>query len=399
MVKSKGIVLLWLMAFFLIDVFAQPQTYTVILSMDGFRWDYSDSFPTPHLKEMAKEGVHARSLIPVFPTLTFPNHYSMVTGVYPDFHGVVGNQFYASDLKQNYRYNDASAADGRFYGAEPIWVTARKNHVKTASYFWVGSEAEIQRLRPDYWKKYSSTDTYEQRIDTVVKWLSLPINVRPRLVMLYFDYPDHLTHSVGAFGQGVKEMVIRLDSLVGVLRLKLSQLEVAKQVNFIIVSDHGMETTNPGREVVLDNFIKQEWCERVCGHYSFFTIETKVGYSDSVYIKLKNAPYMKIWRKADVPKRLHFGNNFRIGQYVVLADSAYTLRWQNEKMDMKGNHGYDNQNTDMHGVFYAVGPSFKTGLSMEPFENVNIYLVLTKLLGVNAAPNNGDMKLVDKVLR
>ena len=185
--------------------------YLVIFSFDGFGWDYIDSFPSPNLHLIASQGVRAKSLIPSFPTVTFPNHYSMVTGLYPDHHGIINNNFYDPVIKKSYLYSDLLAVqDGRFYQGEPIWVTAKKQNIRSATYFWVGSEAEIQGLRPDFWKKYNDGSSFEQRTDTVIKWLCLPESVRPHLILVYFNQPDHLTPLVSAFWCRVKEESLKL---------------------------------------------------------------------------------------------------------------------------------------------------------------------------------------------
>jgi len=281
--------------------------YLVVLSLDGFRWDYPDSFPTPHLDYIAHHGVKAKSLIPVFPTVTFSNHYSIATGLYPDHHGIVHNNFYAPEFNVTYRYQDTTlAADGKFYNGEPIWVTAEKQHLKTACYNWVGSEALIKGLRPGYWKKYSKQTQLSQQIDTVAFWLSLPESVRPHLMMLYTDQPDHLTHPSGPFGSGVRQMVVRLDSLIGVLLERLSQLKM-DNINFMIVSDHGMETVSDEKKIVLDKYLPTDWCEHVAGNHTFTMLDAKTNLTDSVFNHLARVPHLQVWKNKDLPKRFHYG--------------------------------------------------------------------------------------------
>jgi len=175
---------------------SQEKPYLVILSMDGFRWDYPEKVATPNLDSVAAVGVKAKSIIPSFPTKTFPNHYTMVTGLYPDHHGIVQNEFYDPESGRYYRIGDRKAVmDGTFYGGEPIWVTAEKQDVKSASYYWVGSEAEIGGVRPAYWKEYDGKVPFENRIDSVISWLRLPEEKRPHLILLYFDEPDGYGHT------------------------------------------------------------------------------------------------------------------------------------------------------------------------------------------------------------
>jgi alkaline phosphatase D len=388
---------------FQLSCFAQQndeRPYLVVLSMDGFRWDYADSFPTPNLHYIIQNGAHAKSMIPIFPSVTFPNHYTIATGLYPDYHGIVNNTFYDPDLKLEYNYNDAKiVGDSRFYNGEPIWVTARKQKIISACYFWPGSEAEINGMRPTYWKKYNPSIPYEQRTDTVVHWLSLPEYKRPHLLMFYFDNPDHLTHSEGPFGTDVQKMIMRLDTLIGIFMNKLKQIQIYNEVNFIIVSDHGMSAINNSKIIYLDPLIKKEWCEHINGHYSLITMDVKPGYSDSLFNVLLKIKHLKVWRKEELPKRFHYGLNQRIGEFVLLADSAYSMTWTDEKITMNGNHGYDNVNTDMHGIFYAIGPAFKKGYSQPSFENVHLYSLMAYILKITPSKNNGDFEQVKDMLK
>ena len=162
------------------DAGKPPKNYVLIVSFDAFRWDYTKIYKTPNLNKLASEGVKADRLISSFPTVTFPNHYSIATGLYPDHHGLINNTFFAPELNLMYRIGDRKAVENpAFYLGEPMWITAKKQGLKTASFFWVGSEAPVQGMQPDYWKKYDSKVTYSERIDTVIKWFPcLKKNVR-----------------------------------------------------------------------------------------------------------------------------------------------------------------------------------------------------------------------------
>jgi alkaline phosphatase D len=198
------------------------QAYLVILSLDGFRWGYPDSIPTPNLDAIAANGVKAVSLRPAFPSKTFPNHYTMATGLYPDHHGIVLNSFYDPASGREYAIRDREAVeDGYFYGGEPIWVTAEKQGVKSASYFWVGSEAEIKGYRPSIWKEYEHKFPYDQRMDSVIAWLQLPPGQRPHLILWYMDEPDHSGHYYGPFSEGTNKIIMYEDSLLGIFIEKI----------------------------------------------------------------------------------------------------------------------------------------------------------------------------------
>ena len=386
---------------FILTCFSQQhenKAYLVVLSMDGFRWDYPDSFPTPHLNRIARDGVRAKAIIPSFPTVTFPNHYTLATGLYPDHHGIVSNNFYDSTFHLTYKLGDRTTVeDGRFYGGEPIWITAEKQHIKTASFYWVGSEAS--GIHPTYWKVYDKQVTYEQRIDTVIHWLKLPENDRPHLVMFYFDQPDKISHGKGPFAPETRKMVIRLDSLVGVFLDKVRKLPIGKQVNIIVTADHGMSQVTDARKIMIEKYINLDWCERINGGNPVYFIDPKPGFLDSITQKLANVPHLKVWKKGDVPKRLHFGTNPRIGELVLLADSSYSLGYKGYKTEEGGAHGYDNQNSDMHAIFYATGPALKKGYIAPSFENINLYPLMAFLLGIKPAGTDGKLENVSGILK
>ena len=222
--------------------------YVVMVSLDAFRWDYDSIYGTPVLDDIADKGVMAVRLIPSFPTKTFPNHYSIATGLYPDHHGLVNNSFYAPDLDLVYRIGDrAMVSNGAFYGGEPVWITARKAGLKTASFYWVGSEAPVMGMQPDFWKPFDEEVPFSDRVDTVLAWLSLPERKRPHLVTLYFEEPDAVSHVYGPLSPETGSVVRSLDSLMGVLREGISKLPHAKKINLIVLSDHGMAEIDTSR--------------------------------------------------------------------------------------------------------------------------------------------------------
>lgn len=392
-------VILFLLFWLFSGSFAQDR-YVILVSMDGFRWDYSQKYYTPNLDKIAKKGVKAKSLIPSFPSVTFPNHYSIATGLYPDHHGLVHNNFYDSTLRLSYSISNRTVvADKRFYGGEPIWNTARRQGIKSASYFWVGSEAPVNDMYANFWKSYNGKDPYKNRIDTIVSWLNLPVEKRPRLLMLYFSEPDHVGHLHGPDSRETQKVVEQMDSLIGVLVAKIKKTPVGKKVDLIILSDHGMGPISQERNIVLDNHVQGHWCKQIEGHNPFYTINPNPGFEDSIYNKLKTAEHLKVWRKNEIPGHLHYGSNPRIFPIVVLADSGYCFTWGNKKPENRGAHGYDPRNTDMHGIFYAIGPHFKKKYVKESFENIQVYSIICMLLKIEAARNDGDLKIVEDMLR
>lgn len=396
----KRLLLFWLTLILSISAYGQDQ-YVVMLSMDGFRWDYPDRVATPNLDHIAQHGVKSHSLKPCFPTKTFPNHYSIATGLYPDNHGIVNNSFYDPLMDAIYAIRNREAVEnGAFYGGEPIWVTAEKQGITSASFFWVGSEAPVQGIRPTYWKRYDGTVSYTARIDTVIAWLSLPAPKRPRLITFYMDEPDGLGHTFGPGSPQVDSAVTVLDSLVGVLLNKLESLPHYHQINLIITSDHGMGKTFADKVIYLEEHLKEEWIDQYRGSNPNFNIYTKTGYLDSAYQALTRVDHIFTWKAGNVPKHLHYGVNPRCGDIIVVADSGWSVHWNNRgRYDEGGTHGYVPENTNMHAIFYAFGPSFKEGYSQPTFSNLDIYSIICRILDMKPAKTDGSIKKVKKMLQ
>ncbi|MCF8366130.1 MAG: ectonucleotide pyrophosphatase/phosphodiesterase [Bacteroidales bacterium] len=377
------------------------QPYLVVLSMDGFRWDYPDKAETPNLDRLLKQGVKAERMISSFPTKTFPNHYTMATGLYPDHHGIVLNSFYDPVEDRYYSTHDRNlVGDGSFYGGEPIWNTAEKQGLKAATLFWVGSEADVQGMRPSIWKKYEHSMPYANRIDTVISWLQKPAGFRPHLIMWYYDQPDGDGHDFGPDSPEIQYTVQYLDSLLGVFIDKLSALPIADKINFIVTSDHGMCDLSDDRVVMLDDFIDTAWLAEVQGNNPVWTIQAKDGFDDEIAEGLAKAGHIKWWPSSEIPKRLNYGSNPRTLDFVVVADSSWSLFYIEKGSYLGGTHGFDNANTDMHAIFYASGPAFKSDGFVNPvFRNVSLYPLMCKILNLNPAPNDGNLEEVREMLK
>jgi predicted AlkP superfamily pyrophosphatase or phosphodiesterase len=373
------------------------KNYVLLVSLDGFRWDYCKIYNTPNLNRLAKEGVKAERLISSFPTVTFPNHYSIATGLYPDHHGLINNSFPAPDLGLFYRMGDRTAVENpAFYGGEPVWETAEKQGARSASFYWVGSEAR----HPSYWKKYDESVTYEARIDTVIKWLGYPPEKRPELVTLYFDEPDATGHKFGPVSRQTERIVERLDSLMGVLRSKLSGLPEAKKVNLIIVSDHGMEAISAERYINLKSLVPDRMIASISGGNPVYLINPSTGKKDSILYLLNKSKGLKAWSKSELPSRWHYGTNLRIPEIVVVADSSWSIGTRPDGSSLRGGaHGYDNANSDMYAIFYAAGPSFKKDYKFKELNNVDIYNLICKILNITPAKNDGDPAHIKGMLR
>jgi len=400
MLKGKmilvGIVLVILNIGFL---FAQTNTeekpYVVILSMDGFRWDYPEKANTPNLDLIATNGVRAEAFIPSFPTKTFSNHYGMVTGLYTESHGIVLNKFYANDLGKKYKITSSE-----FYSGEPLWATAEKQNVKSASYFWLGSEAPIEKALPTYYLEYNEAVPFENRIDSVISWLQLPENERPHLILWYMHEPDAMGNKYGPNSKELITTVEYLDKLVGDFYHRIQQLPIAEKINLIFLSDHGMSEIHNDSAIYLNEYIKDEWFDQIDGTNPIFLFDAKNEYFDTAFTVLKEIPHTKAWKREEVPPRMHFSNNVRIKDFVLLADSSWSIWPSREKQVFEGGaHGYDNTNTDMHAIFYAIGPAFKVGYVNPPINNVDLYPLVCKILNLIPSNNQGSLENVIPMLK
>ncbi len=379
------------------------EQYVIMLSLDGCRWDYPQIAEMPHLESIARKGVKLESLQPVFPTKTFPNHYSMATGLYPDNHGIVQNSFYDPDMDSYYKLGDRAAVEnGEFYGGEPIWVTAQKQGLKAASYFWVGSEAPVQGTYSERWKLYDHDFPYESRIDSVISWLKLPKKQRPRLITWYMDEPDGTGQTYSPDSPELKEKLEYLDGLIGDFLNKISQLPIADQVNVIITSDHGMTRTSGDKVIYFDDHIESTWLDTALGWNPVWMLDPKPGMEDSVYSRFSAVPHLQVWKKDSIPAQLNYGANKRVMDIVVTADKGWSIGWRKNEVPsgyVGGAHGYDPKYKDMHAIFYAQGPAFKHGYVHPTVENVNIYPLLAKILNLKPAETDGKLENVSRMLK
>ncbi|HWR74617.1 MAG TPA: ectonucleotide pyrophosphatase/phosphodiesterase [Bacteroidales bacterium] len=375
--------------------------YVVMVSLDAFRWDYDSIYGTPVLDDIADKGVMAVRLIPSFPTKTFPNHYSIATGLYPDHHGIVNNSFYAPDLDLVYRIGDrAMVSNGAFYSGEPIWITTRKAGLKTASFYWVGSEAPVMGIQPDFWKPFDEEVTFSDRVDTVLAWLSLPERKRPHLVTLYFEEPDAVSHVYGPLSPETAMVVKSLDSLIGTLRTGISKLPHAKKVNLIVLSDHGIAEIDTSRYNYIYDTLPQEMVKRIYGGSPVWAVEPVEGMTDSVMYYLNIQHGMKAYRREDLPAHLHYGTHPRIPAVVLIADPGWVAGVRPKPSGYnRGDHGYDWKFRDMHSIFYAEGPAFRKGLAVDTLYNVDVYNIISEILNLTPAPNDGNRERISPLLR
>jgi len=395
----KKIIVLTFFFLFAYGCYAQhnEKPYVVLVSLDGFRWDYNKYFDTPNLDALASKGVKAKSMKPSYPTKTFPNHYSIVTGLYPDHHGIVNNSFYDPKLKEAFSLGSSAKTDARFYGGNPIWNVAEEQGVKTASFFWPGSDTGDRS--PSIFKRYDASVPYDSRIETVMEWLKLPEKERPHLITLYFDEPDYTGHTFGPLSNENKVVVHKMDSIIGSLSRKLDALAIGKEINLIIVSDHGMTNISDGKKVKILDYLKPNWLEYAEVINPIMSISASLNSQDSISKALRKVPHIRYWKTGKLPKRLHYGNNDRTLDFVIEAKKGYSLVKNSSQKIKGGTHGYDNKVKDMHAIFYAKGPDFKVNKRLRTFQNVSVYNLIAQILGLEIEAVDGDFSEVKDMLK
>ena len=378
---------------------AGRDTYTVIVSLDGFRWDYTEAFDTPFFDQMAQQGVKA-VMTPSFPSKTFPNHYTLATGLVPDHHGIIANKFrIRATGKQFSLSNNETRSDPQYYGGDPIWLTAKRQGVISATVYWVGSDVAVKGDHANYWKDYLQDRlTHEQRVEEIIRLLSLPEEQRPHLVMAYFEEPDHTGHECGPISMPTRRATERMDSLMHVLWINLQSLPIASNINFIITGDHGMTWLSKERIVRPKDYLKDEWITSIDNSFPSLIYASKPEYVDSIYNALSSVDHIRVWKRGELPAYLNYGTNVNMGDLVVMSDIGW--QFDNKPSKEMGSHGFDHTASDMWVAFRAVGPDFKSGYSRQnTFRNVCIYPLLCHLLGIDPSPCDGTFDEVRDLMR
>jgi predicted AlkP superfamily pyrophosphatase or phosphodiesterase len=375
----------------------QRKPYVVLVSLDGFRYDYAKRYGAKNLLALAARGASApNGMIPAFPSVTFPNHHTIVTGLYPDHHGIVANTFYDPARKEKFSYTDPiSSTDGSWYGGTPLWVLAEQQGMRSASFFWPGSMAEIQGKRPSYYLLYDDKYPDEKRVDQVVAWLRLPPEQRPHFIALYYANVDHAGHVFGPDAPETGEAVRHVDEMIGRLNEGIGTLGLG--VDLIVVSDHGMETTQGGW-IAFDKWADLSQFETV-GSLLYSKSEAD---AEKVYKSLAGASdAFKVYRRTDVPKNLHFDSNPREGDPVVIATGPFNIvAHAPANSPNRGAHGYDpGSMPSMKAIFYAAGPDIRAGVDVQPFENINLYPLIAEILGLRIGPVDGQLRVLQGVLK
>jgi predicted AlkP superfamily pyrophosphatase or phosphodiesterase len=381
--------------------------YVILVSLDGFRYDYAKRYHADHLLALAAEGASApEGMLPAYPSITFPNHYTIVTGLYPEHHGIVANTFYDPARKETYNYHDAkSVGDGTWYGGTPLWVLAEQQGMRSASFFWVGSEADVQGVRPSYYLKFDGSFPNGKRVQQVLAWLQLPPEQRPHMITLYFSDTDTAGHRYGPDSPEVADAVHELDGEIGKLMdgIKESKLPV----DLIVLADHGMAEVK-GAPIHLDQYgLNPAGFVEIVGTNLYPKSDED---AQKAYEALRGkSDKFLVYRRAQVPAYLHFDSNIREGDPVVIPTGPYFISGATNlnapDHPPVGAHGYDaTRMPEMKAIFFAAGPDIRPGIALEPFENVDVYPLVAKILGLDitnlkAGPIDGKLGALEGIIK
>jgi len=384
-----------------------PQQYdgqkVLLISIDGFMNEYLGRNDTPNFDRFIENGVMAEHMVPVFPTKTFPNHYSLATGLLVENHGIISNSFPDDSLGARFSFGppESSPNDERWWGGEPIWITAEIQGKTSATMFWPGSEASINGVRPTKWVDYDgSVDNYV-RIDSVMSWLGPAGEVNADFATLYFSHVDSRGHSYGPNSPEVDEAVVEADRLLGYLMEKIEELGLAGQLNILITSDHGMAELSDDKVIFLDEMINMDDV-RVIDWTPVAMLQPVEGKEDEIYQTLKeNEENYRVFKKEDLPRKYGFTNHYRIPDIIMIADVPYTITsrpFYEERGLIAGTHGYDHTAPEMATIFYASGPAIRQGETVPAFQSLHLYELMAHLLGLEPAENDGDLDEVKGIL-
>ncbi len=375
----------------------------ILVSFDGVRYDYPSLTQTPALDQIEENGIKANGLKTSFPSKTFPNHLSIVTGLFPENHGIIANRIYDDTTNKFYTLGGNAVTESKWYQGEPIWVTAEKQGLKTATFFWPGSEAKINGFRPTYYKAYEHQFSYEKRVEQILDWLDLSDDKRPQFLTLYFDEPDSSGHR---YGPASSEALIALENvdkqLLNLLQgIKSRNLE--DKVNLMVVSDHGMTSLSRDKVLFLDDYIDMDNV-KIIDYSAVVAIRPREGETESVYQKLKDVhPHMQVYRKGEIPEKYHYNNYKFIQPIIGVLDLGWSATTHSSfdshtNYPSKGSHGFDPDNQEMNAIFYATGPAFKKGVQLSVIQNTNLYELMCAILKITPAPNDGNLDVFKDVL-
>lgn len=390
---------------------AQDTPYVVLVSFDGFRHDYVDRFNLPNFKKFISRGSASKGLIPSFPSKTFPNHYSIVTGLYPGHHGLVNNEFYDPQKKEYYSMDLRDRLiDPYYYSGVPLWMLAQQHGIKSASFFWVGSEIPEEGYHPDYYFPYNEAVPFGKRVDQVLQWLRLPESERPHFITLYFSSPDHEAHKYGPLSAQARTAAITVDKMLGKLMKGIDDLSLP--VNVILVSDHGLKELVVRDEtyIFLDEILNADHSSFIvvnAGSQVHFYLKDEVQRDSLVRVlNIPGRPYTVV-----PPEKFPTAWNYRherVGDLMLVARTGHYFRDRDRTSYMRGRtvgdkfgvHGYDpDVEPDMVGIFYANGPNIAAGIELPAFRNIHVYPLVARILGIPTPAIDGKFHVLKKIYK
>lgn len=376
-------------------VAAAERPSVLLVSIDGFRADYLQLGITPNLSRIADAGVRAAWMNPSYPSLTFPNHYTLVTGQRPDRHGIVHNTMRDATLGDFSLGRREAVGDRRWWGGEPVWVAAENAGLPTATLFWPGSEAPINGVRPTRWRLFDAEVPAKTRVDVVLGWLAEPDATRPRFATLYFDMLDHESHGHGPDSPEAHAAIREVDAAIGRLLDGLAARGLDDRVNLVVVSDHGMAAVQPGQVVAVEDMVAPDDARLVSAGQSVGFAPLPGREAAAQAQLLGRHDHYECWRKDALPPRWHYGRHPRVPPILCQMDEGWDARLREQLVkwpatSTRGSHGFDPALPSMRAIFLARGPAFREGVKLPALDNVDVYPLLMELVGLEPAANDGD---------
>ncbi len=370
---------------------SEGKPYVVLVSIDGFRYDYCDLYSTENLDKFE---VNAEAMTPSFPSKTFPNHYTIVTGRYPGNNGLVSNKFYDRELKRTYSpgYRD-EVNNAVWYNGTPLWNLAHSQNMLSASMFWIGSEAPVNGQHPSYYFNYDDDINHQDRVNTVINWLLLPKEKRPHLITLYFSDTDDVGHNFGPESSEMEKTVHFIDSIIGDLRLKLDETGLA--INLIVVSDHGMKEVNRFDLINIDNYLDKEGLENaiITNNMPTMIYSSDSSFLSKSYKQLISDNRIDTYWKDSLPEHFHYTDFQRIGDLVIMPKPGFYISSLDSLKSGTSTHGYVPEDCEnMQAIFYASGPAFNDQPDFPVFENIHVYPLVATILGLEYDEDSIDGK-------
>ena len=375
----------------------QPRPILILISFDAWRWDYIDRADVPNMKALAKRGIRSRGLIPAFPSKTFPNHYTLVTGLYPDHHGIISNNIWDPIIGERFTMSAETAKDPRWWGGEPLWVTAIRQGQRASSMFWPGSEVAIAGVRPTDWKPFDDNFPNKDRVAQVLNWLSLPEAERPSFITLYFSDVDDAGHTYGPDAWETLDAAEKLDAELGTLLAGIEARGLTGRTTVIATADHGMSQQALNRKIFIDDYVDPATIDMI-DWSPVLQVRPRTGTMDDLYRALKGKhPALDVYKREDLPKELHYGTHPRVTPVLGLAADGWAITTharfeprKGERSQSGGEHGYPPETRSMQALFVVAGPGLRADALVAPFQNIHVYEFMCRVLGLKPAKNDGD---------